>query len=58
MRKFLRVNSPTFLLKNFSATVTKPRWQVYGERYAERRANNKSFEFAWPQYQKRPLNHL
>ena len=58
MRKFPRVNSPIILLENYSAAIPRPRWQVYGERYAKRRANNKSFEFTWPQYQNMPLNQL
>lgn len=56
MRKFERKEVPEVLSKTVEG---KPRWEWFGERYAQNRAQNPSFMFQWPQIEGKKLNqHL
>lgn len=56
MRRFERKEVPEVLSKIVNG---KPRWEEFGERYAQNRAKNNSFEFQWPQIDGKKLNqHL
>jgi uncharacterized protein (TIGR02646 family) len=55
MRKFTRKPCPSVLLEPFSKKDTKPRWMIYGEKFAKQK--NKS-KYSYPQINKKKLNHL
>ncbi|WP_028524774.1 HNH endonuclease [Runella limosa] len=56
MRKFEGKEVPEVLSKTVEG---KPRWEWFGERYAQNRAQNPSFTFQWPQIEGKKLNqHL
>ena len=55
MRKIIRKPCPTILLEPYSKTNPKPRWIVYGERYAVQ--TNRSY-YNYPKIDKKKLNHL
>lgn len=55
MRKFIRKPCPSVLLEPFSKKNTKPRWIMYGERYAKQ--TNRTY-YNYPQVNKEKLNHL
>ena len=55
MRKFTRKLCPSILLEPFSKNNTKPRWIVYGEKYASQ--TNRTY-YNHAQIKKEKLNHL
>lgn len=55
MRKFTRKPCPSVLIEPFSKNNTKPRWIVYGEKYASQ--TNRTY-YNYPQIKKEKLNHL
>lgn len=60
MRAFVRTPTPSVLDEIVEDGTGKKRWQMYGERYAQNRANsNHTIKFQWPDVAKKPINqHL
>ncbi len=59
MRAFVRTKTPA-ILEEIVEPTGKKRWELYGERYAQNRANsNHTFLFQWPDVAQKPINqHL